>query len=138
MTSVVWTLDEEKNGYVAKDQLLYALEWRAGLMPGVTDLASAWGHMGTRTNLIGDWVTQGSRIIYITGELGYDGPLYDRLLAMTDDMLGPSPIHINYMYWTMHRTDSVCRNSATTDQYHGTHDAIYYVISIVYDGQTSF
>ena len=23
-----------------------------------------------------------------TGELGYDGPLYDGLLAMTDDMLG--------------------------------------------------
>ena len=46
--------------------------------------------------------------IYIyTGELGYDGPLYDGLLAMTDDMLGPSPMHINYMYWTMRRTDSV-------------------------------
>ena len=75
--------------------------------------------------------------IYVyTGELGYDGPLYDRLLAMTDDMLGPSPMHINYVYLTVHRTDSVCRNSATTDQYHGTHDAIYYVISIVYDGQT--
>ena len=71
-----------------------------------------------------------------TGELGYDGPLYDGLLAMTDDMLGPSPMHINYVYLTMHRTDSVCRNSATTDQYHGTHDAIYYVISIVYAGQT--
>ena len=42
-----------------------------------------------------------------TGELGYDGPLYDGLLAMTDDMLGPSPMHINYMYWTMRRTDSV-------------------------------
>ena len=71
-----------------------------------------------------------------TGELGYDGPLYDGLLAMTDDMLGPSPMHINYMYFTMHRTDSVWRTSATTDQYYGTHDAIYYVISIVYDGQT--
>ena len=42
-----------------------------------------------------------------TGELGYDGPLYDGLLAMTDDMLGPSPMHINYVYFTMHRTDSV-------------------------------
>ena len=31
-----------------------------------------------------------------TGELGYDGPLYDRFLHMTDDMLGPSPIHIKY------------------------------------------
>ena len=31
-----------------------------------------------------------------TGELGYDGPLYDGFLHMTDDMLGPSPMHINY------------------------------------------
>ena len=31
-----------------------------------------------------------------TGELGYDGPLYDRCLHMTDDMLGPSPMHIKY------------------------------------------
>ena len=31
-----------------------------------------------------------------TGELGYDGPLYDEFLHMTDDMLGPSPIHIKY------------------------------------------
>ena len=35
-------------------------------------------------------------IIKSTGELGYDGPLYDRLLHMTDDMLGPSPMHIKY------------------------------------------
>ena len=27
-----------------------------------------------------------------TGELGYDGPLYDGLLS--DDMLGPSPMHM--------------------------------------------
>ena len=31
-----------------------------------------------------------------TGELGYDGPLYDGFLYMTDDMLGPSPMHIKY------------------------------------------
>ena len=31
-----------------------------------------------------------------TGELGYDGPLYDAFLHMTDDMLGPSPMHIKY------------------------------------------
>ena len=31
-----------------------------------------------------------------TGELGYDGPLYDGLLHMTDDMLGPSSMHIKY------------------------------------------
>ena len=35
--------------------------------------------------------------IYIyTGELGYDGPLYDGLLHMTDNMLDPSPMHIKY------------------------------------------
>ena len=51
---------------------------------------------------------------------------------MTDNVLGPSPMHNKYVYWTMRRPDSVCRNSATTDQYHGRHDAIYDVISIVY------
>ena len=34
------SLDEEKNGYVARDQLLYALCLHAGLMPGVSDKAS--------------------------------------------------------------------------------------------------
>ena len=33
---------------------------------------------------------------YSRGELGYDGPLYDGFLHMTDDMLGPSPMHIKY------------------------------------------
>ena len=32
-----------------------------------------------------------------TGELGYDGPLYDRFLHMTDNMLGPSPMDIKYL-----------------------------------------
>ena len=31
-----------------------------------------------------------------TGELGYDGPLYNGFLHMTVDMLGPSPMHIEY------------------------------------------
>ena len=31
-----------------------------------------------------------------TGELGYDGPLCDRFLHVTDVMLGPSPMHIKY------------------------------------------
>ena len=35
-------------------------------------------------------------IIDTTGELGYDGPLYDIFLHMSDDMLGPSPMHIKY------------------------------------------
>ena len=65
-----------------------------------------------------------------TGVLEYDGPLSAGLLAMTDNMLGASPMHIKYVYWTMRRLPT------TTDQYHGTHDAICYVISIVYAGQT--
>ena len=36
---------------------------------------------------------------YTTGELGYDGPLYDGYLHMTDDMLGPSPMHIKYLLY---------------------------------------
>ena len=35
-------------------------------------------------------------VLHYTGELGYDGPLYDRFLHMTDDMLGPNPMHIKY------------------------------------------
>ena len=34
--------------------------------------------------------------LYDTGELGYDGALYDGFLHMTDDMLGPSLVHIKY------------------------------------------
>ena len=38
----------------------------------------------------------GLRVSPTTGELGYDGPLYDGFLHMTDDMLGPSSMHIKY------------------------------------------
>ena len=38
-----------------------------------------------------------------TGELGYDRPLYDRFLHMTDDMLGPSPMHIKYLSYVNDR-----------------------------------
>ena len=38
-----------------------------------------------------------------TGELGYDGPLYDRFLHMTDDMLGPSRMHIKYSSYVYDR-----------------------------------
>ena len=38
-----------------------------------------------------------------TGELGYDWPLYDELMSMTDDMLGPSPIHIKYVPYVYDR-----------------------------------
>ena len=40
--------------------------------------------------------THNTVLVYTTGELGYDGPLYDGFLHMTDDMLGPSPMHIKY------------------------------------------
>ena len=39
---------------------------------------------------------RGRQCHYNTGELGYDGPPYDRFLHMTDDMLGPSLMHIKY------------------------------------------
>ena len=38
-----------------------------------------------------------------TGELGYDGPLYDRFLHMTDYMLGPSLMHIKYLSYVYDR-----------------------------------
>ena len=42
------------------------------------------------------YVISSIRKFSYTGELGYDGPLYDGFLHMTDDMLGPSPMHIKY------------------------------------------
>ena len=41
-----------------------------------------------------------------TGELAYGGPLYAGLLAVTDDMLGLSPMHISSMCH-MYTTDFV-------------------------------
>ena len=38
-----------------------------------------------------------------TGELGYDGPLYDGLLPMTDDVFGRSPMHIKYVSYVYDR-----------------------------------
>ena len=38
-----------------------------------------------------------------TGELGYDGPLYDGFSHMTDNMLGPSPLHIKYSSYVYDR-----------------------------------
>ena len=35
--------------------------------------------------------------VHHTGELGYDGPLYDGFSHMTDDMLGHSLMHIKYL-----------------------------------------
>ena len=44
----------------------------------------------------GQAVNRQKNSLQYTGELGYDGPLYDGFLHMTDDMLGPSPMHIKY------------------------------------------
>ena len=38
-----------------------------------------------------------------TGELWYDGPLYSGFLHMTDDMLGPSLMHIKYSSYVYDR-----------------------------------
>ena len=38
-----------------------------------------------------------------TDELGYDGPLYDRFMHMTDDMLGPSSMNIKYSSYVYNR-----------------------------------
>ena len=38
-----------------------------------------------------------------TGELAYDGPLYAALLAMTDHMLGLSPMHIKFVSYVYDR-----------------------------------
>ena len=38
-----------------------------------------------------------------TGELGYDGPLYFGFLHMTDNMLGPNPMHIKYSSYVYDR-----------------------------------
>ena len=47
---------------------------------------------------------ESSVMIHIdTGELGYDGPLYNRLLSMTYDMLGPSHMHIKYVSYVYDR-----------------------------------
>ena len=40
-----------------------------------------------------------------TGELAYDGRLYVGPLTMTDQMLGPSPMHIKYMSYV---NDGLC------------------------------
>ena len=42
------------------------------------------------------WYFHANIYIVSTGELGYDGPQYDRFLHMTDDMLDPSPMLIKY------------------------------------------
>ena len=36
-------------------------------------------------------------VLCYTGELGYDGPLYDKFLHMKDDMLRPTPMDVKYM-----------------------------------------
>ena len=45
----------------------------------------------------------GNTIWHNTGELGYDRPLYDGFLHMTDDMLGPSLMHIKYSLYVYDR-----------------------------------
>ena len=44
-----------------------------------------------------------AKTVPYTGELGYDGPLYNGFLHMADDMLGPSPMHIKYLSYIYDR-----------------------------------
>ena len=61
------------------------------------DHASVIQHSGGYHFLILIQIDEAIKTISDTGELGYDGPLYDRFLHMTDDMLAPSPMHIKYL-----------------------------------------
>ena len=42
-------------------------------------------------------------LLNYTGKHAYDGPLYDRLLAMMANMLGHSPMHIKYVSFVYDR-----------------------------------
>ena len=53
--------------------------------------------------MLGSMFLEMLQVFKDTGELAYDGPLYARFLAMTNDMLGPSPMHINYVSYLYDR-----------------------------------
>ena len=59
------------------------------MMQKTYEKTESW-HMGTHMRVLSKSYAMN------TGELGYDGPLYDGFLHMTDDMLGPSQMHIKY------------------------------------------
>ena len=54
------------------------------------------------TNLL-DFKENFNEFMIYTGELGYERPLYDRLLSMKNNMLGPSPMHIKYVSYVYDR-----------------------------------
>ena len=60
------------------------------LQKGMCICMNPFGNECFHLNIYESWICD-------TGELGYDGPLYDRFLHMTDYMLGPSPMHIKYL-----------------------------------------
>ena len=53
-----------------------------------------------------------------TGELGYDVPLYDGSLHMTDDMLDPSSMHIKYSSYVILCIQQILN---MTDQFSWSH-----------------
>ena len=59
---------------------------------------------GTRPNLVHHTLidSQTFQFLLVQANL-YDGPLYARLLVMTDFMLGPSPLHIKYVSYVYDR-----------------------------------
>ena len=56
--------------------------------------SSLVGEIHVLHNAVRSYIIQ--YIMYCTGELGYDGPLYDGFLHMMDDILGTSALHIKY------------------------------------------
>ena len=48
LSPCLWLVKNTSFSLRWRREFLYELWWRAGLMPEVTDLASAWGHEGTR------------------------------------------------------------------------------------------
>ena len=69
-----------------------------------------------------------------TGELGYDGPLYDGFPFMTDAMLGPSPMHIKYVSYVYdgsctRRTNFPCPIESVISKFACI--MIYYIINCI-------
>ena len=97
-----------------KDYYYYHFHYPAGLEPGITCLRDrCFNHLFIpfhyeyhNSHLIRSRMTMLLEMFtFTTGELGYDGPLYNRLLSMTYNMLGLSPTHIKYVSYVY---DGLC------------------------------
>ena len=82
--------------YLSKRQVGWVLAKSLVLHEGYPMTQLLQGLDGFQKSLHSCALDESSLSIWIC-ELGYDGPLYDRLLSMTDDMLGSSSLHIKYV-----------------------------------------